>query len=223
MTRTALRTEERKRRRGDALAIGGAVILGIVLAGIFLSIRSLQVELTDANVARDQLAAQVERLGASPVAGPPGTRGEAGEEGRGPTGRPGPSGPPGDSGPVGPTGPTGRTGPPGNDGDDITGSPGPAGTDGQSVTGPAGPQGEPGPAGPPGADGKDGTDGATGETGPRGPAGPPGPACPDGYSLQPPPGDPDGLMCRRDGAPEPSPDPTSPGPLALDPSRRQYP
>ncbi|MFD9421488.1 MULTISPECIES: hypothetical protein [unclassified Streptomyces] len=48
-----------------------------------------------------------------------------------------------------------------------------------------------------------------------------GPACPAGYSLQPPPGDPDAWVCRRDGAP-PAPS-TSPSSLTLDPSRRTYP
>ncbi|MFD3654321.1 collagen-like protein [Streptomyces sp. NPDC058620] len=127
-------------------------------------------------------------------------------------------------------GPPGARGLPGKDGKNgepgaaVTGPPGPA------VTGPPGPAvtGPPGPAGADGKDGTDGTDGAdgasiTGPPGAEGPRGPAGPTCPEGYSLQPPPGDPDGLMCRRDGAPtQPDPDP-SPGPLALDPARRQYP
>jgi len=209
MSRTALRTQERRRRRGDALAVAGAVILGVILAGIFLSIRHLQVELTDANRARDQLAAQVERLGGSPVAGPPGSRGEPGTDAVGP---PGATGPPGVPGPVGPTGPVGRAGTSGEDG---LGSPGPTGAPGE--VGVAGPQGEPGPAGPPGTDGKDGKDGKDGA------AGRDGQTCPSGYSLQPPANDPDALVCRRDGAPAPGPEPTSSGPLALDPTRRQYP
>ena len=85
----------------------------------------------------------------------------------------------------------------------AAGSPGPQGVQGEP--GPAGPQGEPGPAG---QDGQDGRDGQT---------------CPDGYSLQAPSWDPDALVCRKDGAPDPggsnSPSPQAAG---LDPSRRQY-
>lgn len=119
-------------------------------------------------------------------------------------------------GPPGARGPTGEAGTPGKDGTDGTaGEPGPA------TAGTPGQDGAVGPAGPAGPAGKDGADGADGAPGERGPAGPPGPACPDGYSLQPPADDPDALVCRRDGAPaEPS---TAPGPLALDPFRRQYP
>ncbi|MFF1914227.1 hypothetical protein ACFVYE_21900 [Streptomyces sp. NPDC058239] len=72
-----------------------------------------------------------------------------------------------------------------------TGAPG---ADGQSIIGP---EGDTGPAGPPGTDGKNGKDdkgGADGQT------------CPDGYSLQAPPDDPDALVCRRTGAETPSPD-----------------
>ncbi|MFC8704731.1 collagen-like protein [Streptomyces anulatus] len=126
-------------------------------------------------------------------------------------------------GPPGPTGARGEQGPAGEKGERgaaATPSPGPAGADGRAganstVPGPAGPQG---PAGPPGAAGKDGANGKDGVDGA------PGPACPAGYSLQPPPGDPDGLMCRRDGAPPPESPAGTPGPLALalDP-RRQYP
>lgn len=122
---------------------------------------------------------------------------------------PGPAGPRGPAGTEGATGPPGPavTGPPGATGEQ--GAPGPA------VTGPAGADGKNG------ADGKDGKDGAEG---PRGPAGPAGPSCPDGYTLQPPPGDPDGLMCRRTDAPPPtSPDPATPtsSPAALVPERRR--
>jgi hypothetical protein len=104
---------------------------------------------------------------------------------------PGPPGPKGATGDRGPTGPT------------ATPSPGPSGAAGQTgadstVPGPAGPKGDTGPAGPagpPGADGKDGADGRDGVD---------GQTCPDGYSLQPPPDDPDALVCRRDGAEAPS-------------------
>jgi hypothetical protein len=83
----------------------------------------------------------------------------------------------------------------------MQGPPGPAG--------PQGPQGEPGPAG---ADGKDGADGQDGQT------------CPDGYSLQAPSYDPDALVCRRDGAPDPDPGNNNSNLLGagLDPQRRQY-
>lgn len=120
-------------------------------------------------------------------------------------------------------GPPGARGAPGKDGAD--GEPGAAGEPGPAVTGAPGQNGADGavgPAGPAGPVGPAGEKGDPGETGPRGPAGPAGPACPDGYSLQPPADDPDALVCRRDGAPAPDPEPGR-GPLALDPSRRQYP
>ncbi|MFJ8784947.1 collagen-like protein [Streptomyces sp. NPDC102476] len=119
-------------------------------------------------------------------------------------------------GPPGPSGSPGVTGTPGKNGAD--GSPGAAGEPGAAgPTGPAGAQGEPGPAGP------------QGEPGPAGPAGPAGAdgkdgqACPAGYSWQAPADDPDALVCRKDGAPDPEPS-ESPSSLAagLDPSRRQY-
>ncbi|MFE7370154.1 collagen-like domain-containing protein [Streptomyces anulatus] len=128
-------------------------------------------------------------------------------------------------GPPGPRGQKGEAGTPGKDGAD--GEPGAAGSPGPAVTGAPGRDGANGVDGAPGKDGAAGERGEKGETGPageRGPAGPPGPACPAGYSLQPPPGDPDGLMCRRDSAPPPEGPAGTPGPLALalDP-RRQYP
>lgn len=109
---------------------------------------------------------------------------------------PGPPGPPGPSGPPGEPAPT-ITPSPGASG--VPGQPGAAGEPGQpgaTVTGPPGATGPAGPAGPPGD---------RGEQGPQGDQGPAGPACPDGYSLQPPPWDPDALVCRRDGAPDPTP------------------
>lgn len=129
----------------------------------------------------------------------------------------------------GPSGPPGRPGRPGAD-STVPGPSGRPGTD-STVPGPSGPPGAdstvPGPSGPPGKDGKDGRDGADstvpGPRGEQGPTGPPGPACPDGYSLQTPPWDPDALMCRRDGAPPPDEPGGGPLPLALDPHRRQYP
>ncbi|WP_435215943.1 collagen-like protein [Streptomyces sp. bgisy034] len=128
-----------------------------------------------------------------PIPGPRGSQGAKGEPGQ-----PGPSGSPGRDGVDGSDGASGE---PGADG--ATGPPGPAGE--------AGPQGERGEQGVPG------------ERGPQGEQGPPGPACPTGYSLQAPSWDPDALVCRRDGAPDP--EPTDNGGLlsmALDPHRRQY-
>ncbi|MFJ2438471.1 collagen-like protein [Streptomyces anulatus] len=128
-------------------------------------------------------------------------------------------------GPPGPRGQKGEAGTPGKDGTDgepgAAGSPGPAATGAPGKDGANGVDGTPGKDGAPGERGEKGEKGDPGETGP---AGPPGPDCPTGYSLQPPPGDPDGLMCRRDGAPPPEPPAGTPGPLALalDP-RRQYP
>ncbi|MET9583667.1 collagen-like protein [Streptomyces sp. NPDC006539] len=120
----------------------------------------------------------------------------------------------------GPPGPQGDKGDPGAAAPTITPSPGPSGAAGQAgadsqVPGPAGPKGDTGAVGPPGADGKDGADGRDGTDGRD------GQTCPDGYSLQPPPGDPDGLMCRRDGAPS-NPDPaTGPTILGLPADRRR--
>jgi Collagen triple helix repeat (20 copies) len=99
----------------------------------------------NANAAQ-QLADQVEQLGAVPVVEPP-NPGEPGQPGaQGEQGTPGHDGA---DGPVGATGPTGPPGTPGLDG--ATGDPGPAG-----------PQGEPGPAGADGQAGADGSPGATG-------------------------------------------------------------
>lgn len=118
-------------------------------------------------------------------------------------------GPQGVAGSPGPTGAPGANGSPG-----TAGSPGAVGPTGPAgATGPQGEQGPAGPAGPAGQDGKDGTDGTNGQT------------CPDGYSLQAPSWDPDALVCRRDGAPQPSDSPSpSPSTLAwgLDPQRRVY-
>lgn len=101
-------------------------------------------------------------------------------------GPPGPKGDKGDSGSPGPTGSPGSSGASGADGE--PGAPG--------ATGAAGAQGEPGPAGP------QGEQGPKGDTGEQGPA---GPNCPDGYSLQAPSYDPGALVCRKDGAPDPTP------------------
>ncbi|MEV0779164.1 collagen-like protein [Streptomyces sp. NPDC050428] len=187
--------------RGNVLAVAGAALAG----GAFLTVQDLSHDLRAANEARDALAVQVQRLGAKPVAGPPGSRGQPGK------GIVGPSGPQGEQGPVGPPGPEGEPGADGADGIGEPGEPGASGKDGATVVGepgPTGPQGAPGAAGPPGADGTNGTDGKDGRD---------GQPCPDGYSLQPPPTDPNALVCRRDNAPEP--DPSTPQVLGLGPTR----
>lgn len=112
---------------------------------------------------------------------------------------PGPPGPKGDKGDPGKAAPTitpapGASGAPGQPGSDSV-VPGPQGIQGEpgaDSTVP-GPQGEPGPAGPQGEPGPAGADGQDGQT------------CPDDYSLQAPSWDPDALVCRRDGAPDPEP------------------
>jgi hypothetical protein len=189
-------------RRTD-LAVAAVVMLGLAgFAFLIILMQGLGHDLRAANEARDALATQVQRLGESPVAGPPGSRGEPGKGVEGPQGERGPTGPPGADGSPGPTGPPGPTGSLG-----PTGAPG---SPGEGTTGPTGPQGLPGPAGPQGEQGPPGADGRDGQT------------CPEGYSLQPPADDPDALVCRRTGAPPPE---QEPGPLtvALDPFRRQYP
>ncbi|MFI9600313.1 collagen-like protein [Streptomyces sp. NPDC052043] len=125
---------------------------------------------------------------------------------------------PGPAGPRGPKGAPGEPGEPGSPGPAVTGSPGRAGR-----PGPSGAPGEPGAAGVPGAT-------VTGPTGPTGPAGPAGKdgtngrdgqTCPSGYSLQAPPWDPDALVCRRDGAPQPSDPSNSSQPLLGLPAERR--
>jgi hypothetical protein len=116
-------------------------------------------------------------------------------------------------GPVGASGAPGRAGAEGSPG--VSGAPGSPGALGPTgAVGPAGPQGEQGPAGPVGPAGQDGTDGRDGTD---------GQTCPEGYSLQAPSWDPDALVCRRDGAPQPSDSPSPPAvALGLDPQRREY-
>lgn len=197
--------------RRDPMALFAWCLGGLVAVFFWWQVSQLSGDLRAANQARDQLATQVQQLGETPVAGPPGSRGLPGQS------VPGPSGSPGTNGVDGSPGPTGKTGAAGNDG-----SPGTPGTDGVTQTGapgsageagPPGAQGEPGPAGSDGRDGTDGADGKDGQT------------CPAGYSLQPSTTDPDALLCRRDSAPEqPTPDPTPTlSQPALDPTRRQYP
>ncbi|GHA01638.1 collagen-like protein [Streptomyces echinoruber] len=201
--------------RAEAVIAGMVIILAGGMALLALQFVSLHQDLETANKARDALAAQVERLGASPVAGPPGSRGEPGKSIVGPSGPPGPPGPSGSPGQNGKDGQDGKDGRNGKDG-----SPGAPGVSVTGVPGAAGPSGPPGPPGPPGPQGPAGPQG---EQGPQGERGPAGPSCPDGYSLQPPPDDPDALVCRKDSAPQPS-DSNTPTPqaLALDPHRRQY-
>lgn len=213
MSRVQIRAEERRLRRGDVLVAVAALAFGAALAWILLSVQTLNDDLRASNAARDALARQVQALGGTPVAGPPGSRGEPGESVTGP---PGPAGEAGPTGPPGPSGATGKGGASGAPG--ASGTPGSAGATGPvGAVGPQGAQGEPGPAGPQGEPGAQGPKGDTGDQGP------PGPTCPDGYSLQAPNYDPNALVCRKDDAPQPS-DPESPSPqsLALDPQRRQY-
>lgn len=210
MTRSKLRTERTRWRRGDAFAVVGAVLLGFVLAGIVLSIRDLQHDLVVSNDARDALARQVQELGGTPVAGEPGSRGDVGPSGPpGPTGPPGPRGPAGEKGDKGDDGKGGADGADGVDGVSVTGSPGQNGADGSAgPAGPPGPQGEPGPAGPQGV---------------QGPPGPAGPNCPDGYHMEAPTWDPDALVCRKDGSSPPGEQPSNNARLiGLDPQRRVY-
>ena len=141
----------------------------------------------------DALASQVQSLGGTPVAGASGLPGRPGQDATGSPGAKGEKGDPGPSSTIpGPSGSPGATGPAGQPGADST------------VPGPSGQPGESGESGAAGQNGQDGSDGSDGQN------------CPDGYSLQPDPNDPDNLVCRRDGAtasPTPSPTPTdSPSP-----------
>jgi len=133
-----------------------------------------------------------------PIPGPPGPKGEQGERGAtGPTPAPSP----------GPSGAAGQSG--------TDGAPGTAGP-----VGPAGPAGEQGPAGAPGPAGPAGKDGTNGADGRDGADGADGQTCPTGYSLQPPPDDPDALVCRRDTPTAPDPA-NSPAVLGLAVDRRR--
>lgn len=123
-------------------------------------------------------------------------------------------------GPPGPAGSPGPSGSPGRDGADGVGQPGSAGATGPpGAVGPTGPVGPPGASvtGPPGVMGPQGERGEKGDTGERGPA---GQSCPDGFSWQAPSYDPDALVCRKDGAPDPAESPSVAA--GLDPRRLQY-
>ena len=196
----------RLHRRGNVVTALSSLLVAGFIATVGIALLSMSRDLREANEARDALARQVQQLGGKPIAGKPGSRGAIGQ-----TGAPGPrgeSGPPGPAGSPGPSGASGKTGSPGPDG--SPGTPGSAGS-----PGPGGEAGQPGPAGPAGKDGRDGTDGRDGQT------------CPDGYHLEQPAYDPDALVCRRDGAaqPDPEPEPSQSDQrsvLGLAPDRRRY-
>ena len=218
-SRAADTRDRRERRQGDLrwaviCAAIGALLAGIVIGGVWIVD-----QLRTANAARDALALQVQKLGGKPVAGPPGSRGGIGPVGlRGPAGPAGPAGAAGRDGQPGKNGKAGATGPAGNDGTNgANGTDGTAGRDGANGTdGAQGPQGPQGPAG---------EKGDPGEQGPRGETGPAGPTCPDGYSLQQSPTDPDALVCRRDNGSNQEPSKQNRLPQAqpaLDPSRRTW-
>lgn len=158
----------KQRRRAD---VRHAVIT-VAAVGSFASlaiwIQGLSHDLRVSNDARDALARQVQSLGHKPVAGPPGSRGEAGQSVVGPRGPQGAVGSPGPTGSPGSTGKTGTAGASGAPG--VAGSPGVGVTGAVGSAGPAGPQGEAGPAGPVGPQGDRGEKGDTGDTGATGPA-----------------------------------------------------
>lgn len=232
---------DKPRRRGDLLfAVAVLAAVGVV-AWIVITMQQLSHDLRTANDARDQLAAQVQRLGEKPVAGPPGSRGDPGRSIVGPRGPRGPKGGPGPTGSEGPPGRRGERGDTGSKGVGSPGSPGASGAAGppgsEGSNGEAGQPGPPGPGGPPGEPGPAGPQGERGERGERGEQGPPGEFGPPpaGWSYTDPQGveyectpDSDGsrhYTCRptsQPPEPEPSPSPQSHGVLGLDPSRRQW-
>lgn len=150
MTRSEQQKEDRRRYvRGDLLAVAGALVVGVLLAWVVISVQALAHDLDTSNRARDALAAQVQQLGASPVAGPPGSRGDPGGSGQqGQPGQPGAAGRPGAPGARGPSGPAGPRGIPGTAG--KTGAPGAAGEPGAAhpvLTARTAPPATPGPPG----------------------------------------------------------------------------
>lgn len=218
----------RRPRRATLLAAAGwvaALLLAGFVALVLHSVEASNRRLADGQTAQaevitrlssglDTTRQQLQQHGVTPSAPP------ADSIVQGVPGVPGVAGPPGAPGVPGPSGPPGPSGAPGSPGP-VSTVPGPAG--------PAGMAGAQGIAGTPGVDGKDGapgTPGAPGKDGAPGPAGPAGPAgrdgqtCPDGYSLQPAVDDPDALVCRRDGAPSPTPSPSTSPPAALLDRRR---
>lgn len=201
------------------LTLGGGVALSLILIGREADARqqlareadlrgtAVSTLAGDVRALREQLKAE----GEVPVAPDP-TRAveDLPDRAEVPVPIPGPRGADGAKGEPGSPGPSGS---PGRDGSD--------GADGQpGGVGPSGPVGPVGPVGPTGPAGIQGERGEKGDTGERGPA---GPECRDGYSLQAPSYDPDALVCRKDGAPDPGPgggNPQAEG--ALDPQRRVY-
>lgn len=201
------------------LVLGGGVALSLILIGREADARrelateanlrgdAVSVLAGDVRALREQLKAE----GETPVAPDPTQAIEdLPDRAEVPVPIPGPRGADGAKGEPGSPGPSGS---PGRDGSD--------GADGQpGGVGPSGPVGPVGPVGPTGPAGIQGERGEKGDTGERGPA---GPECRDGYSLQAPSYDPDALVCRKDGAPDPGPgngNPQAEG--ALDPQRRVY-
>jgi hypothetical protein len=152
-------------RTGNArwwsLVVAGSVAVAGGLAGFDRAYERMDQAERD----RDALAAQVVRLGGTPVAGEPGRDGE-----RGPQGEPGRDG---KDGVDGRDGTDGQDGTPG-----VDGTPGPSGSVGPSgapgARGGAGPKGETGDAGPPGPVGPEGPQGPPGERGEKGDTGEPG-------------------------------------------------
>lgn len=199
------------RRKADlryAVIAAGAVGSFATMA---IWIQGLSNDLRVSNDARDALARQVQSLGHKPVAGPPGSRGEAGQSivgPRGPQGIPGSPGPSGSPGRTGKTGATGASGMPG-----VAGSPGAVGPTGAvGSAGPPGPQGEAGPAGP------QGPKGDTGDTGATGPA-PSGWTFTDGagitYECTPDSAGSTHYTCQPTTPPSPTPTPSNPSAAVL--------
>lgn len=195
-------SQKSARRRSWALTALMVILPVLALGWIIVTMHDLRADADRERGYRQALAAQVREMGGEPVAGPTGEQGEPGGSVTGPPGPQGPAGPTGATGPAGADstvpGPAGPTGPPGSD----STVPGPAGPTGQpgadsTVPGPAGPEGPPGEPGQNGEDGEDGKDGGDGKS------------CPDGYTLQPDPEDPDQLVCRRTAQPSPTPTATS--------------
>jgi hypothetical protein len=160
----------KERRKADLRYAAVAVVAVGSFATMAIWMQGLSDDLRVSNQARDALARQVQSLGHKPVAGPPGSRGEAGASVVGPRG---PQGDTGASGKPAPTitpkpGTSGASGSPGKPGADSTVA-GPTGPPGADST-VAGPQGEAGVAGPVGPQGDRGEKGDTGDTGATGPA-----------------------------------------------------